>query len=86
MQKLEVGPAGAYTAFYWIRTALVTTVVAIPTMGMGLILLPVFVWHKKAVVNRTKIVVGEGDRHVKFQHGPWAPTEEQESAGSRILP
>ena len=78
MKTLEVGPAGAYTVFYWIRSALVTTVVAIPTMGLGLILLPVFLWHKKAVINRTKIMVGEGARHADFKHGRWFIADEDQ--------
>ena len=56
---MTIAIAPAVTVIYWLAR------------GWLVPLLPVFIWHKKAVVNRNRILFEEDAHSVTVHHGRW---------------
>ena len=67
----NVGVAGAYSLFYWVNSVLWTAIITPFTAGIGIALLPILFWYKKAVINRTKIIFENDTKRFIFQRGRW---------------
>ena len=61
----------AYSIFFWINAILVTMIASVLSAGIGILLFPLFVWYKLAVLNRTKIEYLTGDNKLTFFTGRW---------------
>lgn len=69
--NMGVGVSKNYSMFYWINATLWALIIAIPSGGIGLLLFPVLLWYKKAVINRTKIIFDNAQKRFIFQRGRW---------------
>ncbi|MBL0372604.1 PH domain-containing protein [Rhizobium sp. KVB221] len=63
--------SGAYSVFFWLNAIFWTVLISIPTLGAGLLLILIFLWYKKAVLNRTKIIFTNGTKLFTAQKGRW---------------
>ena len=64
---IEVGVARGYSIFFW--TAWIICI-------LGILLLPILLWYKKAVVNRSRIRFKAGSDRVTVEHGRWFVKDE----------
>ena len=78
----NVNLSTAYTVSYWLWNVLFIMLVVV-VLGLteeawlvGFILTLLSIWHKKAVVNRTKIFYEKGANKLTFQTGRWFVRDE----------
>ena len=69
--NMKVGIASSYTFFFWIAWIIVSAAIAAVTAGLGLILLLPLFWHKRAVVNRNRLLFEPGSNNITCEHGRW---------------
>lgn len=67
----NVGVSGSYSVFFWVMAIIVTAVAAVASGGIGILIFPFLIWHKLAVVNRTKILFEDNTNRLTFQRGRW---------------
>lgn len=67
----KVRVAGAYSVFFWINAIIWTVILAALTMGVGLLLFPILLWRKIAVINRTGIDYSDDAKSFTFYRGRW---------------
>ncbi|WP_245290258.1 MULTISPECIES: PH domain-containing protein [unclassified Shinella] len=67
----NVGVSMSFSIFYWCAALIWTTLAAIATGGVGILLFFVFLWRKVAVINRTKIIFENNTNRLTVQHGRW---------------
>lgn len=83
----NVNTSGAYTVYYWVSTLLSCFFIGFLLAGFNeghlaflflpfFIILPLSVWHKKAVVNRTKIIFENASNKITYQRGRWFVKDE----------
>lgn len=68
---MKVGIASSYTFFFWIVWIVIAVGICAFAGGLGLLILLLPFWHKRAVVNRNRLLFEPGSKSITCEHGRW---------------
>ena len=69
--NMKVGIASSYSIFFWIVWIVIAVGICAFAGGLGLLVLLLPFWYKRAVVNRNRILFETGSQSITCEHGRW---------------
>lgn len=68
---MKVGIASSYSIFFWTVWIVIAVGICAFAGALGLLILLLPFWYKRAVVNRNRILFETGSNSITCEHGRW---------------